>query len=1145
MTAITLTSSSEMMTNYLQGQFISPQKKFLALQSGKGHALLFSIGTDGVFYLIQEKSGMSVTGWSKTDLSTARIQADFPRPAEVNLHTFAAGQREEDGSLGIAMVVGTSDGDRLYLCLRNSNEDVSWANSPRWVPYQYDNPHMGFIGLPKLKIVNVFFCQPYQAKEYIIVDVLRDPDSDVKLIRRFYIDPEKRDNYYWHLRDLPIDLDSELDKYQNCIGRPQRDRIDGLYTTGSVEQSPQFIFHPVINVYNPSVPPSVIRLKLSGNAMPDAIATARTRTNMSTDVFVVSDNTLHCFLSDEQTNDATGRRLISDEVMSGTSDLTAMSRDGVITLWGRNRSNQVYYTSCEQSKISDPSAWVKPIPLLSGIEKMSSYINKIDGGNTIFASGGGHIFRIIQEPQSKIWQTHQITLPSLPEERSISFNSYTTRIQVSDERELPVRGAVLTLSASSHSGVYINGSYYVLEKVPIEVKADSVGSLTIVESTESLNGTIFTASVKSDFIDNSPITVDPAEMPFQKLAELNTLEKLRNATINEGNGATRPLVPSSAGDNEVEAVALALKKLSKVYDQVRNNRVVAYSSVIAQMDLGDDIIAAAGDIFRWLKSGVEAVIDVIEDTVTHAVCFIAKIAGKTYRAVLDSIEAVVGAVEWVFSIVKTAIEDIIKYVAFLFEWEDIKRTKEVLHNLIKRYFESWVGEIGEVKDDFNDAINNVKNLLNELVGVDDWSSLGSVTSGSVSGSASNPMKSQTSASQYLFYHFQNNAQNVSSGGITTPDVLQSLADKLLNALKEEATLFDGVLDELYYLVNNFSDLTVEEILKRLAKILLDGLLNSIQVVGNILFEILLAVVSEFIGILDAKIHIPVISDILKSIGVDEFSLLDLLCWMSAVAYTVVYKALKDKAPFPDNEYTTFLKTASSFSELQQAFGQPPLALTAGASEDIPELPQDVKDVVFMTGHFVTAYTFFGAGMIGAISASASVGPGDDFAAYVFGIAGIVPIVLVGVTNYLVPKAPIREKSIKWLGYTTTTLRVLLKIFFLGPVQSKFKASEGVLKRLLPNNGRATGAVLDAILVVPGLVCTGWHFYELLDSDDSNEKTAAILEEVSNFGAYTSRVAYTVAVNTKSPKIKAFAAGVIVTASTAYAGLQVGEGLIPF
>ncbi|MBC6419077.1 MAG: hypothetical protein GDA44_09965 [Prochloron sp. SP5CPC1] len=378
------------------------------------------------------------------------------------------------------------------------------------------------------------------------------------------------------------------------------------------------------------------------------------------------------------------------------------------------------------------------------------------------------------------------------------------------------------------------------------------------------------------------------------------------------------------------------------------------------------------------------------------------------------------------------------------------------------------------------------------------------------------------------------------------------------ALKEEAHVLEGVLDQLEKLATDFSKLSVEDVLKRLVGILADGVLSSAQVVVDAILNILSDVATTALGILDAKIHIPVISDILNAIGVPDISFLDLFCWISAVAYTVVYKIAEGKAPFPDDANTNFLINASSLSELQQAFSSPPsslmmademmedemIQLTAApmsGDSGLFQLPQGVQDAIFITGHSVAGFCTLMADFVNTFEAAEETGENP------FGIPSAVLGVItggsVGIANFLVPKAPIKNKAVKYIGTATTVAVIVCKVIFCGPLQKKFGASEGIMNKLAANDGRATGAIVNSILIIPALACTGWHFYELSQDSAGNERTDAILEEVSNLTSYISRVAYTAAVNTKNPETKAIEIGVMAVANVAYAGLQTAEAAV--
>jgi len=73
-----MTYDSELMQNYIQGEIVSPEGKFEALQTSDGHSLLFVVDTSGILNVVAESSGTSRTGWAITDLSTAIVQAQYP-----------------------------------------------------------------------------------------------------------------------------------------------------------------------------------------------------------------------------------------------------------------------------------------------------------------------------------------------------------------------------------------------------------------------------------------------------------------------------------------------------------------------------------------------------------------------------------------------------------------------------------------------------------------------------------------------------------------------------------------------------------------------------------------------------------------------------------------------------------------------------------------------------------------------------------------------------------------------------------------------------------------------------------------------------------------------------------------------------------
>ncbi|KAL6411777.1 hypothetical protein AUP68_04154 [Ilyonectria robusta] len=1185
---LNLTYSSEMMQNYVQGEFVSPQGKFEALQTDDGHALLFATDSNGVLNVVEEQNGKTHTGWALSDISSAVIKAKF---TGATVSTFNVGQSALDGTIRLAMAVSSGGSDHLLVSLSNSSSDTSWISTswisePNWTVYPFDNPTETREGI---SIAGVLFSETMDKKEYLIVDIDRNTGSTIKDIVRYYIDPSKSSGYHWVRHDVPVDI--EHGDYQSCVGRAGHSRVDGVYTSGKAAGVPQLVYVPIINEFGDG-PPMPTRLDLPDGASASAIATARNMDQTSplygiTDLYAVGGSTLYRFSAEDQDVDGVvGQPLITDSFLARTDELRAMIHDGVTTLWGKNSSDHVYYLSCPTDQVALPRSWSTPVPILTGIEHVSTYVNRQDGGNTVFASGGGKLQQLNQasNTSSKLWLAHEIKLAVSPSEKSLSFNSYTTTLQVADANDLPARNVPLTISTKSRTPVYMNGLYYVLGQTPVNVETDSMGSVTVIEATENLNGTIL--GVSADPTNASEmVTINPMDKPFKKLATLNTKDALKDATFPTNTKAggliapseLAPLVSPSTSDEDAKVVADNMGKLKTVYDGFNKpkaqpvahitGRAVPATNLFAPLSLrsvDQDIAIAIGDLFQWLKSEAEAVIRIVQEEASEVWHFLATIAGKVYRAVLDTAEAVVGAVEWAFKQIKTAVDNVVHFVEFLFQWDDIRRTKDAMHNVVKLYLQHMASDIRGVQAAFNSQIANVEQTVNHWSGIEDWSPLGDTAGKPASLSASNPAKGQTSSSQLLSNHFRDHAGQLTVlGGDASVDVVQNLGDDLLQAIEEEGAVLAAVYDQLKQLAVDFHSMSVGDVLKRVAGILADGILSSVQVVVDALLNVLYDLASAAIDIIDAKIHVPIISDILNAIGIPDISFLDLFTWIASVCYTVVYKIAKDEPPFPDDAHTKALISAQDWNDLIALFNVQPTPATFEAlhhstlehlwtssltgvpvSEEHHNVPSTEAlfapsiaggTTIFIAGHSMAGLMAFMSDFLSTFEATEMTG--DNSFSIPSTVVGAIQAASAGVADILAPKDPIENKIVSYFMDATTAIVLMANLMFCGPVQEKFKAPGSRFSFLAAEDGRATGAVVNAILVVPALVGTGWHFYELSEKPPGKDRSAAIVGEVSNLCSYVSRISYMVAANDEEPESKMAAVGVMAVSNLAVAGLQ--------
>ncbi|KAF5649805.1 uncharacterized protein FTJAE_769 [Fusarium tjaetaba] len=1153
----TITTSTELMLNYVQGELVKPEGKFRALQASNGTALLFAIDSSGVLNVIEETVAQTQTGWRATDMSSKVIKDRFPSGAMAM--QFDVGQSVMNGyTISLAMSVRSNGSDTLFLSLRNSPSSTSeWISKPYWrsIPFDAEN------GPDTIHITNIYISETDQQQQYIMVDILRDPGSELKATSRYVVDPFSSSGVSWTARMLPFEV--EEGTYQSCMGRVSGAYVDGIYTAGSVKGAPQLSYVPLFNLTG-SAAPMPTRLPLPNRTLATAIASARYDGQNSprygtTDLYAVGNSTLYRWDPDQQLDDNTvGTPLLTNSVFAGTDTLIALMHNKITTIFGKNASNVVYYTSCHVDKLAEPQSWSAPVPVLRGVERITSFINLKDGGKTVFAAGGSKIQKLTQatNTDSKLWRNQSIMLEAAPETKAISFNSYTTTINVKGEDGLPVSGSDITLTTKTHTPVYIDGLYYILSEVPVNVTVNPSGEVIIIQATDSIVGATITAR-----LGNKEHTINPMASSFEKLAKLSDKDVLKTAEIRTnvkaggviGESKTESLVSSGLPDEELKATADSIKLLTEAYNKhqaqesaLRMMTPVTSNMVVSQggttFGLGDAIIVAAGDLFNWLKTGIEKVIQVVQNAATGLWEFIVKIGNEVYRAILDTVEAVVGAIEWVFDKIKTGVEKLIRFIEFLFQWDDIKRTKQVTHNLVKYYLFDMVSSIETAKDSFDSCMDGAQKAVAEWAGIKDWAALGDAATNPPSGNATDPTKHQNSGSQMMAGHFRNQADRITiRSGMPEASMVQGLVDDMIKAMESQGMVFTQTYDQLKTLAEDFLDLSLADTLKRLTGILVQAVLGTTKVVVDAMLDVLYRLAGTVVDVLDTKIHIPVISDILNAIGVPDISFLDLFTWIGAAGITTMFKLARGQAPFPDNATTRALIDAQDWESFSAVLKQGVSATEAESSSEKNdlEISQEVGQMIYSAGHALAGFVAFTGNFL-FFAEAMDVSPTNVFG-MPSAIMGVIGALAAGGADFLVAKMPIENSAVSTMRTITTVTTVVSKIIFSGPGQ-KYLA-KGYLSFMKANDNRKVGAVFNTALVFPALFCTCYHFYELSKKPVSKERSLAIIGETSSMVQYVGRVSYCVAIFDPEPSTRLIPASVMAGCNVVMFGLETAGALI--
>lgn len=193
--------------------------------------------------------------------------------------------------------------------------------------------------------------------------------------------------------------------------------------------------------------------------------------------------------------------------------------------------------------------------------------------------------------------------------------------------------------------------------------------------------------------------------------------------------------------------------------------------------------------------------------------------------------------------------------------------------------------------------------------------------------------------------------------------MEAIFDDLLAMVEAEGeTLAAAAMAIETDIIDQFDDLSVGDLIRRLLAITADTVIQSAENVVVTALDVFAQLVREAIALLDAKIDFPVLSWLYRLLTGDDLSFLDLICLVVAIPVTVIYKAASGKTPFPASDsFTQGLLSATSLAQVQALFvvdrpalaGAPGAMALAGSVDAV--MDQDrLKTFAFVTGIASTA-----------------------------------------------------------------------------------------------------------------------------------------------------------------------------------------------
>jgi hypothetical protein len=972
-----ITCESELMKNQKHADVMAPDLAFEALQTPEGNALFFSIGTDHVLYVTRELPS-SQTGWNRLDLSTVLSAPNGGQ--KISAKSFALSQNAQTLAFDITLVVNIGNGpDALYVSLNHANTSADWAKGVPWTLVPFDAT--GIQAPSPLTIADVYLmnipCTDGSGSppvENLMVDIMRAPGTSSKLLDRYYITPGVSPR--WNRHALPADIDAG--SIYSCLGYRTDDYVPGIYTFGTigVEKEAQLIFVPQFNAFNPRVPPNSARLTLPAAAT--AISSALDSTG-TTNLFVAATAGLYVFTPDNQHDGATPTLIVQPPNIdnnangfAGTSALAASTIGLRTVVWALNAQGNLLYVSCLAGSEATPSAWSTPITIVSGVEGFAFYLNTNAANNILFAHLSGQLLvQLTQDPMTGNWVQRSITLPATKIDDMLEYNSYTSHITITDDNTVAQPNIAMTITSTSPVTVYVNGIYHVLtHNVPINVTSDATGTVTAVQETQDLTAVHFKVTIPG----NPPIVfdVDPLSNAMQKLSQVQSRDDLEKIQIKNSDGTSRSLVPDTvlAGDKTAAAdsikqliqikgtlpadgsvpttspaITVAASRLSSTAsslhplpawgvsfsedgfkyhegdDAIQNlgirARVNTASIKATASSEADPIMIAAGDLFHYLKKEWSSVDKVLIEKASDLYHFVCHIAGEVYEAVLNCVSAVAGAIEFVFNKIKVAFEDLIAWIGFLFEWDDIITTHNVVKNIMKQYAKKAIDSLDTLEATIDNTFISIEDHVNAWAGVTDpGETIGTQQQGSSNATGNN------SPQNHWALHHMKNGISIAQTDYVAPDNGSSVLDGLISDLEglvenEKDYILTTVAQIKEQVIDQFATLTPVEIMKRIMGIAADLLLKTARNILVKVADIVKIMAKGVFTMLDAPINIPILSSMYNDITGNQLSFLDLVCLIGAIPATIMYKLLREagEAPFPKGPATDALIQAPDFASI--------------------------------------------------------------------------------------------------------------------------------------------------------------------------------------------------------------------------------------
>ncbi|XXH03862.1 hypothetical protein Hte_010268 [Hypoxylon texense] len=856
-------------------------------------------------------------------------------------------------------------------------------------------------------------------------------------------------------------------------------------------------------------------------------------------VVLVGGNVITAFIyRDYSRKGSPGSTIDNLEKISDLKDIHLSQAGENLYLWYTTSEDAVYYYTTTTSSLSEGSV----LPLLAkGLGGRTSSLlssRPRDGDSDAIVSSlisvdeHGNLSLLQQDTTSLAWQQYPFwhaDVENITEVKGLMVRLHTTVVNDGDgdgDAADLLPGCWLRVSSSGLVRCIINGHHTTLSPTAQWYQTDAKGVLNILLQNDDATIHQFAADAYRPAKASSTIAtgernlgdpiLDPSRKLVPKIEGVQTADDVRNLKKPDGT----PLFPGGISDRDAKGAAEALKQFvacAKDLQAKDTERLHKYHTAIgprlgrAAVDEGIVAFGFWSDVEDFFEGVWNWITDVAKDAwswvcqaVGDAWQFIVKIGEEIFEIVLTTVTSVVKGIVWVFKKIGVFIKDVIEFIGFLFEWGDILDATDSVAAGFNAALDYGEGLLNSKHIDAHQWLEGVRtSILKNLSDLQSNDYEGACTGGDTTDGDNDGNDDEVKAgvtynwsSYYFTYGGGPTNAVLHDDSLSTNDSTDDKLVKLWDDIQEEvASITKTVANVAGDLVQflNTSNYSVNELINKIKGDLVNGMIDSLKRLVDILFDALTAGISLVRDLANKIIDIPVITWLWKNViaGGRSLTLLNFCALLIAIPTTVLYKARKKQAP-PKLKgrlnKETFGKYVHGQGDATLAADIGRFSLAAGAS------------VVLVWGTFKTISLLVDGSFEGSGLEAVPTGPVDetmnvlDSASLTFaGVSGFTTWPVLAVTSGVAATNIDTRAFLKYTGWALASVN-LVSGAVVKIVGKKKKVERPLVKRWV--------ATTEAIVSIPRLCVT--LAGDIMDAEVGNKKTVLVvdgfLETATSFGS---------------------------------------------